>query len=152
MAQLEFQDLTVSPWLGLDSSELVKTLNQILQQAPFKERWKYTSAKRAFELGAPPMERLPKFSGSDQPGVKITDKPNRRVLELTSHKIINEKILMISKAKCPVTVEITEPLERPLEITYPNTCAPLFVFISNYVSCEINEFFESTEDQYQAIG
>ena len=117
MAQLEFQDLPISPWLGLDSDELVKTMNQEVRQTSFKERWKYTSAKKAFNLNLEAMERMPDFGGSTQPGVTISDKPNLRVLRLTSHKIINEKILMISKAKSPVSIEITESLEEPLEIT-----------------------------------
>ena len=126
-------------------------MNQKVRQAPFKERWKYTSAKKAFNLNLDAMERVPDLRGSTQPGVRISDEPNQRILELTSHKVINEKILMISKSKYPVSIEITEPLEKPLEITYPSTCAPLFVFISNGVSCQINEYFEGTGDQYQAI-
>ena len=151
MAQLEFQDLPISPWLGLDSDELVKTMNQKVRQTTFKERWKYTSAKKAFNLNLEAIERVPDFGGSTQSGVTISDKSNPRILRLTSHKIINEKILMISKAKSPVSIEITESLEQPLEITYPTTCAPLFVFISDGVSCQINEYFEGTKDQHQAI-
>jgi len=151
LAQLEFQDLPVSPWLELDADELVKTMNLKVRETPFKERWKYTSAKKAFNLKINPMEHSPDFSGSEQPGVIITDKPDHRVLELISHKIINEKIFMISNAKSPVVVEITQTLAKPLEITYPSTCAPLFLFISDGVSCQINEYFESNEDQHQAI-
>ena len=91
LAQLEFQDLPVSPWLGLNSDELVKTMNQKVRQTSFKERWKYTSAKKAFNLNLEAMERMPDFGGSTQPGVTISDKPNPRILRLTSHKIINEK-------------------------------------------------------------
>jgi len=126
-------------------------MNLKVRETPFKERWKYTSAKKVFNLNLKSMERSPDFNGSEQPGVTITDKPNHRVLELTSHKIINEKIFMISKAKYPILVEITKTLAKPLEINYPSTCAPLFLFISDGVSCQINECFEGGEDQHQAI-
>lgn len=151
MARLDFDKLEVEPWLGVNQGEVRQRLASDVTDPRFKERWKYTSPKKVFDLQIGSEDSLPSLKGTVQAGVNLSEKPSQQIQNLVSPKLINEKILLISQAKTPLSIEIKQSLEEPLEITHLENCSAIFLFVGQGVSCLINEYFKGETAQRHAM-
>ena len=151
MAQLDFDNLKVEPWLGVNTKDLKEQLASNSRETKFNERWKYTSAKKIFNLKVSTDKTLPSIKGCDQPGVDRSDESSERIRELISPKLINEKILMISQTKTPLSIKISQSLDEPLQITHLEDCSAIFLFVGKGVKCQIDEFFKGGGTQRHAM-
>jgi len=151
LAQLDFDNLKVEPWLGVNTTDVRQQLAFNSGESTFNERWKYTSAKKVFNLKISADKTLPLLNGCDQPGVNCSEEPSEHIRELVSPKLIDEKILMISQTKTPLSIEISQSLEEPLQITHFENCSAIFLFIRQGVKCQIDECFKGEGAQRHAM-
>ena len=151
MARLDFDKLQVEPWLGVELDQVKQRLASNVTDPRFKERWKYTSAKKVFDLQIDAEDSLPSINGAMQAGVNLSETPNEHIKNLISPELINEKILLISQTKTPVSIEISQSLEQPLEITHLENCSAIFLYVARGVSCHINEYFKGESAQRHAL-
>ena len=141
----------MDPWLGFSADDIRDHLVAGMTHPRFKERWKYTSIKKVFGLTIADQDDSPKITGLDQPGVTQSKESSKEIKTLISPDLINEKIIMVGQTKSPLSIRISEPLEKPIQLTHRQNCSAIFFFIGPGVKCEINEYFEGSQAQQHAI-